>query len=240
MDLAYTKPMSLQLQLSAFHTSAIFIIRNPWNAFFAEYQRLFIFKHIRRYKKNSSYYSPNNGHIQHVLLADFGLKYFVGFLKEHVRRLVIIIDEYWDYLQSTNLNVILIVFELLTDIQFANAEIWKLLSFLINDEYFKFNHQQNNRRLYQHRIDCILYDKSQSLPRSNHIRRTKLNVNENNSSSSTLTSTEEYLTKEYAYSMVSEVQICGMWRELRPYFSKLDLIKYGYHPTQTFKKDYNC
>ena len=140
--------------------SAIFVIRNPWNAFFAEFQRIVMgSKHI-------------NGHITNLMrdrLTWRKMKFFKTFLRSNTKNYI---DVFWIYEEFKRLNrdVLLIIFENIRN------EIWKIIEFLFTEQ-----HLMEDGDIYRKRMNCIVNNdkcNGSPLPRSAYIRRPKVNSSE--------------------------------------------------------------
>ena len=117
---------------------------------------------------------------------------------------------------AMNRSVLLIRFEHL------QAEMTKILRFLLNDE-----HLRNNSHVYQQRIHCI-FKGDVILPRSSFIHREKVAKWENASL---------YLSKQEAYSKISPENLCKAWKVMQAHMVKYDLLQYGYGE---LVGNYNC
>ena len=177
--------------------SGIFIIRNPWKAFFAEFQRLVMGrKHI-------------NGHISNLSRDRLNMEtweYFKRFLDIAVQAYI---DLFWIYEEFKRLNreVLLIVFENL------HQEIWKIIEFLFTKE-----HLMEDGDIYRERMKCIVNnDKCNGapLPRSEYIRRPKVN-------------SSEYVTKQELFARLDQEKLCDLSNQMYPYFVNYSVLQYGY------------
>lgn len=128
--------------------NAIFLVRNPWNAFFSEFQRA-TFVEIWKGTKND--------HVYNMLLTEFDVKSFEKKLFDFSQKYIEILLIYEQF-KKMNRTVFLITFE---NLQY---EIVNIVKFLITDEYFEQHSME-----YQHRIRCI--QQSVDLLRTQHIKR---------------------------------------------------------------------
>ena len=124
--------------------SAIVLIRNPWNAFFSEYQRT----------RNLSI----NGHIHNLLRHEFDTNTFKKVIDGYVYQYIETFKIYETFKQL-NRDVLLIKFENIEN------EIWDILKFLFTDKYL-----MENYLIFKQRISCI-FNNNSMLPRISSIKR---------------------------------------------------------------------
>ena len=164
--------------------SAIFIIRNPWDAFFALYQ----------------YWTPtwSNTHIRHakhIELTIFNLTHFRQKINQMVRR--------WNMnmavlrkMEQAHIPLLVIKFENVVSqsVNVRSIELWKIIRFLYRNEYLDVNQD-----VFKHRIDCIwkILDIDR---RMNSFHRSKPNTKQ--------------LNKTYAYQLLGDKSICRFWRRM--------------------------
>ncbi len=143
--------------------AAIFIIRNPWDVFFALYQ----------------YWGGNKGggmrHKSHINLARFNVQDFrkeVSNFANRWNKNIMALQKFKD----TNTSHLIITFENLVhkDYDIKTQEVLKIMKFLYRDEYYK-EHQD----LFKHRLDC-LWNISKTDQRLSGIHRDKPNEKELN------------------------------------------------------------
>ena len=133
---------------AATEIGAIFLVRNPWNAFFSEWQRT----------RNASL----NGHVYNALQSDFDPKFERGgLIKGYANQWVETLKIYEQF-QELGRDVLLVIFENL------HNDIWKVLEFLFAEKYL-----QENKVTYERKLRCIT-DKITPLPRNEFIRRLKV------------------------------------------------------------------
>eukprot|EP01084_Bolivina_argentea_P079801 144668_1 len=120
--------------------SALILIRNPWDAFFSEFQR--------------SVNKSINGHIHNLLISEFNRRgidkskqIIIGYAHQFIEMFKI-----YEKFKSLNRDVLLIQFENIEN------EIWRILEFIFTRKYLI---QQND--IYRHKIDCI-FNKNISIP----------------------------------------------------------------------------
>ena len=154
---------------------AIFIFRNPWNAFFSEYQR--------SYAGNKEI---SQGHVGRILFKDFNIETFVEKLYEYTRKYIEIFMVYQRF-KDLNRNLLIIHYENI------NNEIWDILQFLFTKKYLK-----ENKKLYENRVNCIKY---KSLPREEYIKRKDVKLLNN----SQLYLTREYAYSQINKSVICDI-----------------------------------
>ena len=177
--------------------NAIFLVRNPWNSMFAEYQRersIFLIRKLRKRQRKQNKtvnISMPNAHVANILKSQFDAVWFSKMMYIWSKRYIQILDIYGMF-KELGREILLIRFEDIHD------EIWKIVKFLIKKEYL-----QQHLFLYRQRIECLINDsKLDFLPRTEDIKRKKVKE---------LKDSHLYMTKEYAYSKVKESILCHVW-----------------------------
>ena len=122
--------------------SAIFIIRNPWDAFFALYQ----------------FWTPTvsntpGRHAKHIDLTRFNVTHFRKKLHQMVKkwnRNMVLLRK----MQKANIPVLVIKFENMVSVSgnVRSNELWEIMRFLYRAEYL----YGANQAVFKHRIDCLL------------------------------------------------------------------------------------
>ena len=142
---------------------AIFLVRNPWDAFFALYQ--YERGETRQYTR----------HKTHIPLSKWNVTEFKQDINIDVDKWNgnINVMKVWN---ETNSPFVVIKFENIVskDIEVKTKELLKIMKFLYRDEYYK-----EHEALFKHRIDCV-WKISNTDKRLNSIHRDKAGVDQLN------------------------------------------------------------
>eukprot|EP01084_Bolivina_argentea_P186183 320967_1 len=175
---------------SDWNGSAIFLVRNPWDAMFALFNL---------WAGRSGHYNRHQNHIQ---LKGYQTAKFKNFLKRRCIKKWNKNFKVLNAIRTQNKSHIIVKFENIAspNIDVKTNEILKIIKYLYRKEYYA-----KNKDLFKYRINC-LWNISKTDKRLKSIHRTK--------------PTADQLNKTLAFQLLDRKFICKLWAKMKPYTSE--------------------
>ena len=192
--------------------AAIFLVRNPWNAFFSRFQGT---------RPRHGY--GRDGHVHNLMASDLGKNpqtilnsdLFVVWAQDWIRTF-----EIYERFKAQHRETLLLFFE--ADLMSVDG-FWKLLEFLMEENYL-----QKHETEWKRKLRCI-FDARVRLPRYESIHRPKVDPKWSNASL--------YVTRDRLYQLFDDSVLCRVWGVLAAHVEKYIPFQHDYDQVS---RDKNC